>query len=246
MSGGKKKGGDCSPPVARRPPWETIEPPPEFLEEVAEWFRHPQGKPWPSTAMIRPLAQHLLFVGPRGLTFEQQINRSETTKKWRKNRDKSEFSQEYNIIESLIILKENIPNQISKIKNNSYRTTDEYYILHCNNRIMALEKLFESVCQIEPLYEWERNRKHDNERAGRRRYWLKDGNWIYDIVIEIWGKAGRTKPLGSHRTGPLVGVLVEALRHQGFKVDSDAIAKWLESRKQQGKKQRANSSDAGA
>ena len=201
MSGGKKKGGEQSPPVARRPPWETVEPSPEFLKEVAGWFRHPQGEPWPSTAMIRPLAQYLLFVGPRGLWTKNRIKQNENYNKQIKKRDKQVYSQEYDIIDSLTVLNETIPKQISKIRENIGKTTDECYIQSNENKIDALENLLHAICSIEPLYAFERNRKKERERAGLRRYWLKDGNWLYDIVIEIWRNAGRERPLSiTHRS----------------------------------------------
>ena len=230
----KAKAGEQSP-AAYRIEYKVFQPSTEFLEEVASWFRHPQGKPWPTPPMVDHLA--------RWVEHQADLDRDEKYLYKRYNEvfgcvppKYRGYTEDFEFIKNIDKVKKYTEKRITRIRyeindpefKDSMIGDDEYY----ERDINEFEKLLNALETINARFDIRYIRKilQNRERKGRRRDWANSADHTLSYVRDVWARAGRTKPLSENHSGPLVHVLVQALQYQGYDVNEAGISKWLEER----------------
>ncbi|WP_288039333.1 hypothetical protein [Acidiphilium sp.] len=216
----KAKAGERSPAKYE----DELEESPEFLEDVASWFRHPRGKPWPTPEMVCEFANILLRRGNTAIDFE---------KLFRNKNYINHIHDEKKLLNAYEFLLEKLEIRFKKDQND-FDPFDK-----------KLSDLLNSLQSIKTHMKSRRILLNHLHGKGLKRLWASNAElYLYHISL-IWARAGRTKPLSENHSGPLVHVLVQALQYQGWDVNELAISKWLEERRKKTKKSRANSSSHG-
>ncbi len=248
MSGGKRKGGEQSLTVAPDPEeWAEREPPPEFLEEVAGWFRHPQGEPWPSKEAVYDFADILTRFNKAYCDNIREFN--------------CKFSMVINrqskMLKALDTLEIEIPEWVKSFEMVPDSIKENKYFKDLDKKLSHDKVLFENALLniIEIKKTLDIGQIFDGTifqsvivgraKKGRRRDWEAFGLIILEFIYYSWEKAGRVAPLPIDQSSPLVRVLVHALQYQGWDVTEAGVSKWLEGRRKKPKKSRAISSERG-
>ncbi|HQT87998.1 MAG TPA: hypothetical protein PK677_05530 [Acidiphilium sp.] len=187
--------------------------------EVASWFHHPKGRPWPTADHVGGLVATINDTNPPD---EPAIERSkQTTLRLRR------------VQQAIEVLTAELPVLIAAAE-------DHHRLAAAAGRppwrsregtIEPAQQLLNSAIAARRVF-----LARSKGKQGRKRDWVPNADVARLLALGAWRAAGCTKPLGYHRTGPLVSVISAVLDAMGTPTDEDAISKWLEERSKGAKK----------
>jgi len=184
-------------------------------EKVAEWFRHPRGKPWPERRHVAHMVAVLSNLPAQtAATLAVQASARE-----RLRAVKAAIDLLAAELPGLIANAETHHRAAAAMGRPSWRSRE--------TTTVPAELLLAAVTGARNLFP----SLPAPNTPGRKRPWRPYAEVARFYAELSWRVAGRTTPLGFHRTGPLVGVIHHALEALGTPAEQDAISKWLEDTK---------------
>lgn len=182
-----------------------------MCREVAEWFRDPRAKPWPSPDHVVRLAALCAERQQPDPIHEHQ--RLKTTERLRK------------VIAAIDVLTAELPAMIASAE--SYHRASEAAGRPTwrsrEETITPAQALLDAAINADGIFLVPRKSK-----PGRKRPWKSAATLARMFAIAAWRDAGCTSHFSYDRNGPLVHVIERALEKMNFTVQPETISKWLE------------------